>query len=476
MQFLWVRLSDKGKSWRHVYKSLLLIEYMIKAGSERIIDDLRDNVYRIRTLTDFQHVNEMGKDEGQNVREKAKSVLELIGSTDRIREEREKHRRLKNRSSGISNNTRGFGSQSSSMGTGFDSYSGRSTYDEPYNPASAATTTASATPAVAEESEYETDTDESEGAGPIGQPAAAQPASGTGDLLGGFSPAQPQQSRPAQQQYAQQPAQQQNFANFQQAPAQQQQQQNFANFQQAPAQQAPQAQSWDPFAGQAAAPSQQPAQQQQQQQFQQPAQQQQQFQQPQQAADPFGGNDDFGGFTSAPAAAPAGNSAFPETDDFGGFESAPAAQQQQQQKKKADLWQGTNNLVDLGGLGGSNPKTTTLEAAKTGQTIRKPGESIFVDSVKPTAGRTVTAVPVSQPMMAGNYGAMQQPGMIQQQMGMQGGYQQGQMGMMPQQQMGMQQGGFQQQGVYQQGQMGYQQQPQQQQQQQQPQQQQGSLW
>ena len=33
---VWKRLNDHGKNWRHVYKSLVLLEYLIKTGSEKV--------------------------------------------------------------------------------------------------------------------------------------------------------------------------------------------------------------------------------------------------------------------------------------------------------------------------------------------------------------------------------------------------------------------------------------------------------
>ena len=35
-QMVWKRLNDHGKNWRHVYKSLVLLEYLIKTGSEKV--------------------------------------------------------------------------------------------------------------------------------------------------------------------------------------------------------------------------------------------------------------------------------------------------------------------------------------------------------------------------------------------------------------------------------------------------------
>lgn len=36
MQMIWKRLNDQGKNWRHVYKALVLLEYLIKTGSEKV--------------------------------------------------------------------------------------------------------------------------------------------------------------------------------------------------------------------------------------------------------------------------------------------------------------------------------------------------------------------------------------------------------------------------------------------------------
>ena len=36
-QMVWKRLNDHGKNWRHVYKALVLLEYLIKTGSEKVI-------------------------------------------------------------------------------------------------------------------------------------------------------------------------------------------------------------------------------------------------------------------------------------------------------------------------------------------------------------------------------------------------------------------------------------------------------
>lgn len=54
MSMIWRRLNDHGKNWRHVYKSLVLLDYLIKCGSERVAQQCRENMYAIETLKDFQ--------------------------------------------------------------------------------------------------------------------------------------------------------------------------------------------------------------------------------------------------------------------------------------------------------------------------------------------------------------------------------------------------------------------------------------
>ncbi len=46
MQMIWKRLNDHGKNWRHVYKALLLLEYLIKTGSEKVHNCVCNATYR----------------------------------------------------------------------------------------------------------------------------------------------------------------------------------------------------------------------------------------------------------------------------------------------------------------------------------------------------------------------------------------------------------------------------------------------
>lgn len=60
------RMNDKGKNWRHVLKSLKVLDYCLHEGSELVVTWARKNVYIIKTLREFQYVDDDGKDVGQN--------------------------------------------------------------------------------------------------------------------------------------------------------------------------------------------------------------------------------------------------------------------------------------------------------------------------------------------------------------------------------------------------------------------------
>ncbi|MBN3310437.1 epsin-3 isoform X2 [Amia ocellicauda] len=101
MGMLWKRLNDHGKNWRHVYKALTLLDYLLKTGSERVAQQCRENVFTVQTLRDFQYVDRDGKDQGVNVREKAKQLVALLRNEDRLKQERAHALKTKERMAGV---------------------------------------------------------------------------------------------------------------------------------------------------------------------------------------------------------------------------------------------------------------------------------------------------------------------------------------------------------------------------------------
>lgn len=106
MQMIWKRLNDHGRNWRHVYKALVLLDYLIKTGSEKVGQQCKENIFAIQTLKDFQYLEE-GKDQGQNVREKAKQLVNLLKDDERLKNERARALKAKER---FAQSASGFGS------------------------------------------------------------------------------------------------------------------------------------------------------------------------------------------------------------------------------------------------------------------------------------------------------------------------------------------------------------------------------
>ena len=114
---VWKRLNDHGKNWRHVYKALTLLDYLIKTGSERVAQQCRENIFAIQTLKDFQYIDRDGKDQGINVREKSKQLVALLKDEERLKVERVQALKTKERmaqvATGVGSNQITFGRGSS---------------------------------------------------------------------------------------------------------------------------------------------------------------------------------------------------------------------------------------------------------------------------------------------------------------------------------------------------------------------------
>src|SRR5260370_36910395 len=57
----------------------------------------RDNIYIIKTLKEFQYIDEEGKDQGANVRQKAKDITNLLMDESRLRQERSSRADMRDR-------------------------------------------------------------------------------------------------------------------------------------------------------------------------------------------------------------------------------------------------------------------------------------------------------------------------------------------------------------------------------------------
>jgi len=134
---IYKRFTEKSaEEWRQIYKALQLMEFLIKNGSERVIDDARSHLSLLKMLRQFHYIDQNGKDQGINVRNRSKELTDLLSDVDKIRSERKKARATRNKYQGVEGGagagiglsgstvtggrSGGFGSESTGAGYGAD--------------------------------------------------------------------------------------------------------------------------------------------------------------------------------------------------------------------------------------------------------------------------------------------------------------------------------------------------------------------
>ena len=137
-RIMWENMENqRPAAWRVVFKGLTLLEFLVKNGAERCVDDARNHGHVLRSLGQFNYY-EGTVDRGVGVREKSKQILEILGDDERIREERQKARKLREKFSGSSAtaastpSSGGYGNQDS-WNTGGDGGYGGSGIDSGYD-------------------------------------------------------------------------------------------------------------------------------------------------------------------------------------------------------------------------------------------------------------------------------------------------------------------------------------------------------
>jgi hypothetical protein len=50
MRHLWKKLNSPPKEWRRIYKTLHAMDYLVKNGAPRCIQEIKDEVYKIRAF------------------------------------------------------------------------------------------------------------------------------------------------------------------------------------------------------------------------------------------------------------------------------------------------------------------------------------------------------------------------------------------------------------------------------------------
>uniref|UniRef100_A0A3P9HDJ3 Clathrin interactor 1a n=1 Tax=Oryzias latipes TaxID=8090 RepID=A0A3P9HDJ3_ORYLA len=124
MNMLWARmLRDNKKNWRRVYKHILL--KLLFLFSPQVVTSAREHLYDLRSLESYHFVDENGKDQGINVRQKVKEMVDFIQDDDRLREERKKAKKNKDKYIGVSSDSMGY-----RAGDRYDSSDNRGRWDD----------------------------------------------------------------------------------------------------------------------------------------------------------------------------------------------------------------------------------------------------------------------------------------------------------------------------------------------------------
>lgn len=82
MKVLYSRMNDQSR-YRHVEKSLILLNYLVRYGSAGVVESVQHNIFLLRMLCDQQY-SEYGKEVGGRIRAISKAVSSLVNDKPRL--------------------------------------------------------------------------------------------------------------------------------------------------------------------------------------------------------------------------------------------------------------------------------------------------------------------------------------------------------------------------------------------------------
>eukprot|EP01083_Nonionella_stella_P086621 240780_1 len=129
MTIVWKRLQESPRNWRCVFKSISLVEYLLRAGSDRVADEIRREQYKIGRLNSFSFIDEGGVDRGSGVRELSKQIVALLNDSRKLKDAREETRRNQSKFMSAGSATGGGGFDYSVGGGDYGRGGGGSSYD-----------------------------------------------------------------------------------------------------------------------------------------------------------------------------------------------------------------------------------------------------------------------------------------------------------------------------------------------------------
>jgi epsin len=78
-------------------QSLTVVEYLLHSGSPKVAQYFRDNIYLIKTLTEFQHIDDNGRDVGADVRVRARDLSRLLADDKNLADARRRRKQMRDR-------------------------------------------------------------------------------------------------------------------------------------------------------------------------------------------------------------------------------------------------------------------------------------------------------------------------------------------------------------------------------------------
>jgi hypothetical protein len=63
MKHLWAKVQSKPKYYRRIFKAINAMDYLVKNGAPRVVQDIKDDLYKIRNFKTFSY-SDGGQDHG----------------------------------------------------------------------------------------------------------------------------------------------------------------------------------------------------------------------------------------------------------------------------------------------------------------------------------------------------------------------------------------------------------------------------
>lgn len=86
------RIASRGKNWREKSKALTILQYFIIHGSPESLQLMQSNKSLVTPMLDYKYLDSNNHDQGRSVREKAKNLLDVLDSPERIEETKKNYK------------------------------------------------------------------------------------------------------------------------------------------------------------------------------------------------------------------------------------------------------------------------------------------------------------------------------------------------------------------------------------------------